>query len=241
LLPPSAPQHLDEQGNAALSDTQEFGTHLLFRDAPAPALDELSDFASQISELTAVWFATADAHSARAAPWQVKHELSPLQARVSFYSSQPLSLDRFATQEFAQHAMLYRGETHRVMQPPVAIGERFHGTVQIALFCKRPELSEASFESIWRDDHTSVALETQSTVGYTQNRILEKRGSERWVDALVEEYFPPEAGDSVGHFFAAPHNPDKLTLHIERMNTSCARFIDLAGIEVMHLSDVRVR
>lgn len=224
-----------------MSVIREFGTHLIFRDGKAPSSDDVSDFASTIPELTGAWIGRADASSQRAAQWQVKHQLPAIQTRISFYSSRPLSLDLVARQSFAQKAMLYRGETDRVVKPAVGVGERFHGTVQIALFCKRPELSAASFESIWREEHTSVALETQSTVGYTQNRIFEKLGSERGLDALVEEYFPPEAADSVGHFFAAADDPEALTRHIERMNTSCARFIDLANIEVIHLSDVRVR
>lgn len=117
-----------------------------------------------------------------------------------------------------------------------ARGERAEGFVQVA-FLRRPDaLDVDEWLRRWLDDHTPVALATQDTFVYVQNRVTRVLGdgAPAW-DAIVEEGFPAAAMTDPQAFFAAA-DADELADHQQRMFASVQRFIDLASIQVIPMS-----
>jgi len=69
-----------------------------------------------------------------------------------------------------------------------------------------------------------VALETQSTFGYTQNAVVRAlTAGAPPISAIVEELFPPEAISDLHAFFGAADDDD-LRDRMERMLASTAAF-----------------
>ncbi|MEV4125481.1 hypothetical protein [Nocardia sp. NPDC049707] len=62
-------------------------------------------------------------------------------------------------------------------------------------FLRRPaELTQEQWLREWQGRHTAVAIETQSTFGYTQNVVVRAITPDApAIDAIVEEQFPAEA------------------------------------------------
>ncbi len=121
---------------------------------------------------------------------------------------------------------------------PSAPGERVYGMCQV-VFMKRPEgMDREDWLSVWKDDHTRVAIETQSTFGYRQNVIVRAAGQGIVpCDAIVEEHFPPEAMESDHAFYDTGGDDALLQARSARMMESCARFIDFAHIDVLPMSE----
>ncbi len=130
-------------------------------------------------------------------------------------------------------------DTRLVLRPDWQIGQRTSGTVQLCTFQQRSDISREQFITIWRDSHTQIAIDTQSTFGYFQNLAVE--GQNRGFDALVEEHFPIEAATSPEAFFDAVDDPAKLKHNIDCMMESCARFIQQDTINVIHLSEYKIK
>ena len=92
--------------------------------------------------------------------------------------------------------------------------------------------------AVWKDSHTQIAIDTQSTFGYRQNvvvRVLTE--GELASHAIVEENFPPEAMASDHAFYATGGDETVLKDHMEAMMASCSRFIDFAHIDVIPMSE----
>lgn len=120
---------------------------------------------------------------------------------------------------------------------PAEPGARSTGFAQLAFLRRREDLPETEWLDIWLNDHTGVALDTQSTFLYVQNvvvRIL-TAGAAPW-DAIVEEAFPADAMTDPHAFFDAVGDDERLDRHRRRMLHSVGRFVDLASIEVIPTS-----
>jgi hypothetical protein len=90
---------------------------------------------------------------------------------------------------------------------------------------RRPaELDQASWLQRWQHDHTPVAIETQSTFGYTQNAVVRPLTPYALpLAGIVEELFPAEAiTDLMAFFGAADH--DDLQQRLARMVASTSAF-----------------
>lgn len=108
--------------------------------------------------------------------------------------------------------------------PDTAPGERTPGLANIALLRRPADLDEPTWRQRWHIDHTPVAIETQSTFGYTQNTVVRPLTPEAPViDAIVEELFPIEATADLHAFFGAADDDD-LRDRMERMVASTAAF-----------------
>lgn len=71
----------------------------------------------------------------------------------------------------------------------------------------------------WHVDHTPVAIDTQSTFGYTQNAVVRALTPDApALAAIVEELFPIEATSDLRAFFGAADDADLS----DRMNTMVA-------------------
>jgi hypothetical protein len=108
--------------------------------------------------------------------------------------------------------------------PPTTPGERTPGLANVALLRRPGDLDEATWRQRWHIDHTPVAIETQSTFGYTQNEVVHPLTSGAPVlNAIVEELFPIEATSDLHAFFGAADDDD-LRDRMERMVASTAAF-----------------
>lgn len=111
------------------------------------------------------------------------------------------------------------------LPPPVTPpGERTAGLANIALLRRPDELDEVTWRTCWHMNHTSVAIETQATFGYTQNAVVRPLTPQApRVDAIVEELFPQAAVSDLHAFFGAADDDD-LRHRMERMVASTAAF-----------------
>ncbi len=116
-------------------------------------------------------------------------------------------------------------------------GRRTPGANQVTCIARKPGLDQDEFIRIWHGPHRAVALETQSTTGYVRNEIVRPLtpGAPGWA-AIVEETFPIGALSEPKVFYAA-RSDDELRARVERMLTSCQRFLDFEPMEYTHMSE----
>lgn len=116
-------------------------------------------------------------------------------------------------------------------------GRRTPGTNQVTCIARKPGLAYEEFIRIWHGDHRTVAIETQSTTGYVRNEIVRKLTPDApdWT-AIVEETFPIGALTDPKVFYDAKSDED-LRRRMERMMTSCQRFLDFEPMEYTHMSE----
>jgi hypothetical protein len=107
---------------------------------------------------------------------------------------------------------------------PFELGSRTTGLANIALL-RRPEtLDYASWLNRWQRDHTTVAIETQSIFGYTQNAVVRALTPDAPALAgIVEELFPAAAISDLKAFFGAADDDD-LQHRLSRMVASTSAF-----------------
>lgn len=109
--------------------------------------------------------------------------------------------------------------------PPVTEpGERTAGLANVALLRRPAGLDEGTWLRRWQIDHTPVAIETQSTFGYTQNVVARALTPDAPpIHGIVEELFPSEAVGDLRAFFGAADDAD-LRDRMNRMVASTAAF-----------------
>lgn len=108
--------------------------------------------------------------------------------------------------------------------PPTRPGERTDGLANIALLRRPADLDEATWLHRWHIDHTSVAIETQDTFGYTQNTVVRALTPDApAIAAVVEELFPQQAVSDLHAFFGAADDED-LAHRMRRMVASTDAF-----------------
>ena len=108
--------------------------------------------------------------------------------------------------------------------PAIEYGSRTIGLANIALLRRPAELDVATWLGRWQLNHTPVAIETQSTFGYTQNwvvRTLTPGAPE--IAGIVEELFPIEAVTDLQAFFGAADEAE-LQDRLGRMVASTSAF-----------------
>jgi hypothetical protein len=153
----------------------------------------------------------------------------PVVAFVSLWVQQS-----YGTQVQAATALLQREcgdvaaylvtESVPLRPPPTVAGQRTAGLANVALLRRPADLDEATWLSRWHVDHTPVAIETQSTFGYTQNAVVRAlTAGAPDISAIVEELFPAEAISDLHAFFGAADDDD-LRDRMERMLASTAAF-----------------
>ncbi|MDS1113312.1 EthD domain-containing protein [Gordonia westfalica] len=112
------------------------------------------------------------------------------------------------------------------LNPPIpADGTRVDALSNIA-FLRRPvDLDRNEWLSRWLDDHTQVAIDTQSTFGYVQN-VVERPLTDDTpvVDGIVEELFPMAAVSDIHAFYGSAGDQAELERRMTLMLNSIARF-----------------
>jgi hypothetical protein len=93
--------------------------------------------------------------------------------------------------------------------PPVESGSRTPGLANIALLRRPAGLDQAAWLDRWQLNHTRVAIETQSTFGYTQNWVVRTLTPDApGIAGIVEELFPAEAITDIKAFFGTADDDD---------------------------------
>lgn len=123
------------------------------------------------------------------------------------------------------------------MSPPATgVGERTDGLANIALLRRPPELDEATWLHRWHVNHTSVAIETQDTFGYTQNTVVRALTDDApAIDGIVEELFRQGAVSDLHAFFGAADDDD-LADRMRRMVASTDSFGASSNIDTVPTS-----
>jgi len=125
---------------------------------------------------------------------------------------------------------------------PSKPGERVYGMCHVVFLSTPQGMSREDFLATWKDSHTQVAIDTQSTFGYRQNLVVRKLSDDaRACHAVVEENFPPEAMADDHAFYATGGDSAVLQEHMQAMMESCARFIDFGTIDVIPMSEYLVK
>ena len=133
------------------------------------------------------------------------------------------ALSRLAS-EADQVAAYLVTESVPLPSPATAEGARTDGYANVALLRRPEDLDEATWLQRWHIDHTPVAIETQSTFGYTQNAVVRALTPDApAIDAIVEELFPDAAVTDLHAFFGAPDDAE-LSRRMERMVASTSAF-----------------
>jgi hypothetical protein len=107
---------------------------------------------------------------------------------------------------------------------PLELGSRTRGLANVALLRRPAGLEYAQWLQRWQHDHTPVAIETQSTFGYTQNAVVRAlTPNAPPLAGIVEELFPIEAISDLKAFFGAADDAD-LQHRVSRMVASTSAF-----------------
>ncbi|MFC3961113.1 hypothetical protein [Nocardia jiangsuensis] len=127
---------------------------------------------------------------------------------------------------FAERVAGWWVEEHLPLPPPaVPPGERAPGLANIAFLRRPAELPYAEWRSAWLEQHTAVAIETQATFGYVQNRVLgPATDGAPELAAIVEELFPIEALTDPHAFYGSGGDDAELHRRTGRMLRSVATF-----------------
>ncbi len=108
--------------------------------------------------------------------------------------------------------------------PAIESGARTTGLANIALLRRPAGLDQATWLDRWQLDHTSVAIKTQSTFGYTQNWVVRTLTPDApGIAGIVEELFPAEAITDLKAFFGAADDSD-LQNRVGQMIASTSAF-----------------
>ena len=120
--------------------------------------------------------------------------------------------------------------------PAVADGERCPALAQVGFLRIPAGLDQDRWLHLWQGEHTSVALDTQATFGYVQNRVLRTVAGTDRVDAVVEELFPMAAMTDVHAFYGSGGDDAELRRRLELMLASVARFGADTNLDVVPTS-----
>lgn len=122
------------------------------------------------------------------------------------------------------HLAAYLVTESNPLLAPLELGRRTTGLANVALLRRPAELDYPTWLQRWQHDHTPVAIETQSTFGYTQNAVVRALTPDApQLAAIVEELFPIQAVTDLHAFFGAADDAD-LQQRLTRMVASTSAF-----------------
>jgi hypothetical protein len=122
------------------------------------------------------------------------------------------------------HLAAYLVTESNPLLAPLQLGQRTTGLANVALLRRPAELDYPTWLQRWQHDHTPVAIETQSTFGYTQNAVVRALTPDAPpLAGIVEELFPIAAVSDLQAFFGAADDAD-LQHRLARMVASTSAF-----------------
>jgi hypothetical protein len=102
-------------------------------------------------------------------------------------------------------------------------GERADALAQVAFLRRPADLPYDDWLAHWHGPHTGIAMETQATFGYVQNRVLRTLTDDTpAIDAVVEELFPTAALHDIHAFYGSGGSQAELDRRITQLLESCA-------------------
>ena len=217
--------------------------YLIFHDADCPGAELRADLIEQtVPALRAggareIAVNVQDEDVASGTP--MRRSDPPIRAMVSFWMQN--ADDRGACEDAlaarARRLAGYLVVESRPLVHETRKGGRTPGMNQVTCIAKKTDLSDEEFIRIWHGDHRTVAVETQSTVGYVRNVVVRKlsKWAPSW-DGIVEETFPIEALTDPRVFYDAKSD-EEFQRNTRRMVESCQRFLDFEPLELTHMSE----
>ncbi|WP_232676376.1 EthD domain-containing protein [Nocardioides sp. R-C-SC26] len=128
-------------------------------------------------------------------------------------------------------------EREPIVPPTTPDGVRLDALANVALLRRPEELEEAEWRHRWQVDHTPVAIATQGTFGYVQNRVVRSVTPQAPpIAAIVEEHFPMAALTDVHAFYGSGGDDTELGDRMTRLMTSVGRFGADRDIELVPTS-----
>ncbi|MEY2424214.1 MAG: hypothetical protein QOI95_4281 [Acidimicrobiaceae bacterium] len=116
-------------------------------------------------------------------------------------------------------------------------GERTDGFSNLAFLRRPARLTQEAWLDAWQNGHSQLAIDTQSTFGYTQNVVVRALTEDAPAfDGIVEELFPLEALTDLHAFFDAVGDDAKLDKNMTLMGESTGRFGAGESIDVVPTS-----
>lgn len=115
-------------------------------------------------------------------------------------------------------------EATPLLPPDPGAGRRTPGLANVALLRRPAELDRSTWLHRWLINHTTVAIETQATFGYTQNVVARALTEDApAIDGIVEELFPDAAVSDPHSWYGARDDAD-LRNRLARMMDSVTAF-----------------
>lgn len=210
---------------------------------PKRLLTELVPQLKALPGIVGLQLNIADADVAGAADLRMENSASGFDAMCSLYcdGQEDVSiLERLLGGYAAQLSRYHVDEFERLANTSEQIeaGQRTPGFSQVALLRCPARLEYAEWLRIWQQEHTAVALATQSTFRYVQNVVTELAGTNvGCYHAIVEECFPEQAMVDSQVFYNAKGDADKCQRNMQKMIESCSKFIDFDEIDVIPTSE----
>jgi hypothetical protein len=103
-------------------------------------------------------------------------------------------------------------------------GRRLDGLAQVAFLRRPADLPYDDWLAHWQGPHTQIAIETQATFGYVQNRVTAALTDDTPpVDAVVEELFPTEAMHDIHAFYGSDGSDEELGRRMTRLMESVSK------------------
>ncbi|MCW2848533.1 MAG: hypothetical protein JWR90_2507 [Marmoricola sp.] len=155
---------------------------------------------------------------------RLEHFDEPLTSVVSVWADRPVDVVA-ALRPYAARIAGWQVEERQPLVPPdVADGARLDGLAQVAFLRKPAELEYADWQTHWQGPHTQVAMDTQATFGYVQNRVTDRLTDDTpAVDAIVEELFPAEAMHDIHAYYGSNGDNNELDRRLMLLMESVAR------------------
>ena len=137
---------------------------------------------------------------------------------------------------YADRVVGWEVEERVPLEPPATPdGQRTDGLAQVALLRVPAGLAYDEWRAHWQGPHTQIAIDTQATFGYVQNRVVRRLSEDTPpVDAVVEELFPSAAMHDIHAYYGSGGDQAELdrrmTLLMESVSTMGAdRDLDLVA------------
>lgn len=162
---------------------------------------------------------------------------APVSAIVSIWTeSDPAKFSEILAVAAERSAGWEVEERTPLVPPPTPDGERCPAMSQMGFLRIPPHLTPDEWLHNWQGLHTTVAIETQATFGYTQNRVLRAIHGTEQIDALVEELFPMEAMTDVHAFYGSGGDDAELQRRLTVMIESVTRFGAHENLDILPTS-----
>jgi hypothetical protein len=148
----------------------------------------------------------------------------PLECVVTVWTDGPADAVLDLAHPLARRVAAWEVDERVPLAPPESPdGVRLDALAQVA-FLRRPEdLPYDDWLAHWQGPHTRIAIETQATFGYVQNRVVAAlTDGAPPVAAIVEELFPGEAMHDIHAFYGSDGSDEELGRRMTRLMESVA-------------------